>query len=366
MVAQTQGPTWLSEARRRIQPIGAITYDAGAGGPRRQNLRNTGYLERIHLVHTLNGTYTTAGPTGVDAWGQYCGAIKRVRVEANGVAPLYDCEGGAVAIISALDRQYRHSSSFSLTPDPYSFTSSPGTSAFADVWALDIPIALDLANKPWPLGLFQTAISSQEVTLTVEFNKAAGSAGNPGTCVYTGNAANLNNETGQVTPHQVFYDPIGPVSAQPPLGFIHQWTSRRWPLTADGDVEIELPVTNLYTRLAWAVVTGASGALALNGTVMTRARLMYGPNLTPYDMTNQQLRAYMSSMYGATMLSGVYVFDFIEDTHTERDWINASATTDLRLVLTLSGGTYSGGAYALLMEEKIIPIGVNRGTGVQG
>lgn len=368
MVMQAPAPTWLAYAKRRDQPLASIVYDGGAGGPQRRNLRNTGYLDRLRLIVAAAGTYSSAGPTGVDAFGRYAGPIQRIVVEANSVAPLFDCEGFAAALISAIDRQYRYGGPFTLDPDPAAFTASPGTSAFANKWGIDIPIALDLANKPYPYGLFQTALHAQEVTLAVRFNDVSGAAGAPGSTVYTGNPGNLTNETGSVQANQIYYDPIAPPEAQPFLGVIHQWRSWRYPLTADGEVEIPLPPKNLYLRIGVAIVMGGSGALALNDTALTRFRLLYGGANNPDDYTNDQLKSDMAAKYGAAMLDGVFILDRIEETHTERDAINAEGTTDLRLGLTLSGGSYAGGAYAMVFAEQLIPLTVpgRPVAGVQG
>jgi hypothetical protein len=257
-------------------------------------------------------------------------------------------------MISAIDRTYNYNTPLALLPDPGSFTASPGTSAFSNKWAYDIPIALYLANKEWPLGLYQAAVQNVDVALSVRFNPLAGA---PGSCVYTGNSGNLTGQgSGSVVIHQEYFDPVPTPEAEPPLVFLHRWRSSRVPLTADTDLEIPLPSQNMYLRMIYAVVTGGVGALGLNATVPTRFRLMFGGNQTPYDETVDQMKSRMYRYYGNTLPAGVFVTDLLEETHTERDWIDSRNITDLRAVITTSGGTYSGGAYVEYAVEELIPL----------
>jgi hypothetical protein len=350
--------TWLGLAKRRDQTLGRIAYDNGQNVPRRLELRNSGYLEQLRLWVETTSTYTTAGPTGVDAMGQFAGPVNRFTVVANSVGLIYDCSGFMTAIISGINAQYNYGTG-SVTPTPpYAFNASPGTSATTNRWAYEIPVALNLANKPWPIGLFQTAINSQEVSLEVRWNPIAGTAGNPGSCVYTGNAGNLSaaNQSGFVEVQQVYFDPIADPEAQPNLAFVHTWREFQVPISADGDLEIRLPPSNLYLRVILALVTGASGALALDNTSLTRLRLMYGSNLAPYDESIHALRLRMTRHYGFSLPNGVYIYDFLEETHTERDIINSAGTTDLRVVLTTQGATYTGGAHVRVAVEQLVPL----------
>lgn len=367
--------TWLGQAKRRDQRLGAVAYDGGQAVPRRIDLRNAGYLERLRLAVSTTSTYTTAGPTGVDSFGQYAGPIGRITVIANSVGQLYDCSGFMTAIISTVDNQYNFGAAALRPTPPAAFAAAPGVAATTNKWFYDVPIALNFANKPWPIGLFQTAINAQEISFEVRFNPIAGTTGNPGSAVYTGNPGNLaaGNQSGSVDIQQVYYDPIADPASQPSLAFIHQWREFQFPLTADGDTEIRLPPGNLYTRVIYAVVTGAAGALDLNDTVVTRLRLMYGANLAPYDETIDAVKSRMARHYsvggaGNGLPGGVYVHDFLEESHTERDVINSAATTDLRAVLTTAGGTYTGGGRVHVAVEQLIPLApVQPGSaGVQG
>ena len=193
----------------------------------------------------------------------------------------------------------------------------------------------------------------------------------PGTGVYRGNEANLTGELGNLAINQKYFDPIPYSEAQPYGGFVHQWRTFRQSVSADGDAEIELPPQNYYLRIIIGIVTGATaGALTFDAVAPTRFRLLYGSNITPYDFTYNQLRAMMSAQYGSgvTFPAGVVVFDWLEQTHTERDILNANAVTELRIIVTMNSGSYAGGAYFLVAVEQLIPVSVPGAgsAGVQG
>lgn len=362
---------WNNAAKYRQQHLGRIPYDGGLNQPQLINLRNAGYLERIQLYHQLSGQYSSAGPSAVDPFGTYCGAINRITLRVNSIGELFDVSGFGASIVSFLENQYRYGSG-SLTPTPpYAFTTSPSTNAFVDGWALTVPVAGYFANLPYPLGLIQAALNSMLVTLECRFNPVAvaNQSGNslpvPGSGVYGGNAGNLlpaATITGSyVDVRQDYFDPIADPNAQPPLGMIHRWREVQYPISADGDTEIRLNPSNVYTRAVVYYVQGAANTLALNGWVspaspgaITRFQLKYGGNFAPFDYTAAEIMALQSARYAATIPAGVYILDQLEDTHTERDGIDSAATTDLRLVITTSGGSYAGGAYLRVITEEYI------------
>src|SRR5215471_19103843 len=194
MVQQAQQAppaTFTNSAQKRTQYLGQIAYDGGTtAADRRLVLRNSGYLRWLRLVANCSFSYTTAGPTGTDPFGTYGGIVKWIRVRANNVGTLFDCSGEAAVILSAIHNNYVYGASV-VTPPPYNFAASPGTSATTDVWPIHVPLELPLANKPSPLGLYQTAQNSNETSLEVQFRPINGTAGTPGSGLYTGNPANL-------------------------------------------------------------------------------------------------------------------------------------------------------------------------------
>jgi hypothetical protein len=373
--------SWLASARYRTQRMGNIPLLNESSVPRILRLRNAGYLERLKLNVSHLGVYVTAGPTGVDAFGSLCGPVERIIVQANSIGRLFDVSGIGAKFITWLDSQYRFGAApssqvvptgvtasvgFPYTGPPDSFTAAPALAAFNNLWTYDIPISLQLVNKPWPYGLFQLAINAQEVDLDVRFRThSSNTTGAPGNSVYTGNTANYTFSSGGVDVEQTYFDPIPDPTAQPSLAYVHQWTEFQQSVNADGDTEIRLPPNNFYLRVLAIYVEGSAGALAPNGWVspaspgkITRFRIMYGPNLAPIDLTASELVQRMTQNYGLGLLPGYYALDLLEDTHTERDMLNAAATTDLRVVITTAGGVYSGGAYVKIITEQLVPIQV--------
>lgn len=380
---QQQAPqTFNMQARKRNQRLGSIAYDGGGNVPRRLDLRNAGYLERLSVMESLTFAYATAGPTGSDFFGQYGGIVQRITVMANSVGLLYDCTGEMAFLITAIDSNYNYGAASiqqaagagigGIGNQTYVHTASPGTSTTTNTYPLVIPVDLYLANKPYPLGLFQTALNSQETSIEVRFRPIVATAGTPGSGLYTGNGGNLSaGATGSIDIQQTYFDPIADQNAQPNLTYIHQWREFQFPLTADGDNEIRLPPSNYYSRvIMWVITDTSSNVLSGDDAHVTRLRLAYGANLAPYDEPFLAVKDRMARLYDFQMPAGVYVYDFLEDTHMERDIINSAATTDLRLIITTSGATYSGttgGAYVKVAVEQLIPLGLGAGAArVQG
>lgn len=350
--------SFLKEAQRRIHQLPMIEY-VDTRSPESVNLRNSGYLEAVNLTVKSGGTYTSAGPTGVDAFLQYAGPIDRITLTANSVAVLFDCSGYMAAVINAINANYKYGVPFDLSRGkPDTFTSSPGTSAYENIWTYQLPVAIDFANLPYPLGLYQTALHSNEVQLNVRHTPIAATSGSPGSGLYVGNGGNLGSVTGGTLPHQVFFDPIGPVEAQPPISVAHTWRQYRRYLTADGDNELQIPLGGWVTRIIYQVVDGAAGALAPTDDIVTRLRLTFASNITPYDETKEEAQARAYRHYGADLPVGMFVHDFVEETHTERDIVDSRSVTDLRAIMTTSGGTYTGGAYVDIAIEELLPVGV--------
>lgn len=366
--------SWIGAAKHRNQRIGSIPYDGGLNTPRRLDLRNTGYLKALVLSAQLQSTYVTAGPTGTDALGIIGGPVSRYTLQANSVGLLFDCPAYWTQLISAINAAYSRGS-VNYPAAINQFTTTPALVATTNNWYHEIPVSLDLNNKPWPIGFFQTALNSQETSLEIRFNPTSGVAGSPGSGVYTGNGTNLTAATniGAVDINQEYFDPIADQNSQPSLAFIHQWKEFRSGWNADGDTDINLPSANLYSRVGLLFVSGGAGALAPDGTHIQRLKTQYAANLAAWDETTFPTAANAAAFrmykdYGFVMPTGFYWEDWLADAHNERDWFNSAATTNLRLTATASGATYSGGAYISCCTEQIIPLTANRpGTaGVQG
>lgn len=372
--APTASPenTFLAQGKKREQPLGRLAWANNSGSPLTLDVRNVGYLDRLALVTIMTGTYTTAGPTAVDGMGQYSGPISRIAVRSNSTGVLYDVTGFAMAIISAITNDYNNGSA-TFAPAPSTFTAAPALAAFTDKWAYEIPIGIYLANYEAPLGLYQTAIQGQETQIEIRWSSIAINTAAIGTGVYVGNSANLTvGPTAYTDIQQIYYEPIDRkwANALPNQSFVHTWTDTYYPITADGDNEFRLPAANMYLRLILILVTGATAAtLALDSNTPTRFRVTYGANITPFDWTNDQLRYRMSKQYpNITFPAGVFIVDLLSETHTERDWLNSAASTELRLIITTASGSYAGGAYLRVVKEQLVPyiVPTPGSVGVQG
>lgn len=363
--------TWLAQARRREQPLSTIAY-ASDPGPRPLRVRNVGLLERIRLIVQTNGQYATTGPTGQDQMNKYCGPIARVTFRVGSLGTIFDTSGFMCAMITAVDRFYRRGYT-SLAHSPYTFTASPGTSAFANVFPLEIPIGLKLNTFDAPVGLIQTAVQGQDVVLEVRHTSVGAAATtDPGGTLYLGNQANLTvTGTSKTDVAYDYYDPIPAdrfPKAQPNLSVLHTWSEFYALPTGDGDLEIPLNPSNIYTRFIIAIVSGTAGSLVITNDILTRARLVFGGQQAPYDIDKYTLKQRMADDYGnVAWPGGVYILDLLQDAGNERDAFNAAAATNPRLVLSLSGGTYGSGSKVVIAYEQLVPMVDARGTfGPQG
>lgn len=374
--------TFIGQARKRNQILGSIPNDLGARVPRRIELRNAGYLDRLYLCQYYDFQFGVANPTSADAFAQAGGQIDRITLQSNSVGMLYDVSGEMAKVISAVDdAQRRGGGTNSLDPRPNVFTAAPALAATTNVWAVQVPIAVYFNNKPWPIGLYQMALNALEVDAMVRFRPLLGTTGvlNPGQGIYVpaGTTTTVQPIRGDLHVQQQYYDPIADPASQPTLAFVHQWREFQVPIGANGDLDIKLPPSNLYMRMIYWLVTGAANALAPDATSLQRLQLRYGANFAPFEeratadftntitaisrggqVTQRQNRQY-DNMFGAAGVGpydGVYIHDFFADNDNEQDFINSAATTDLRATLTLAGATVSGGAYVKVATEQLIPL----------
>lgn len=379
--------TFIGQAKKRNQILGSIPNDQGTLTPRRLDLRNSGYIQRLRLAQAYDFQFATASPASADAFAQAGGQMSRITIQSNSVGMLYDVSGEMAKAISAIDDGQRLGFG-AFDPAPNTFTVAPAQLSTTNVWAVDVPIALQFNNKPWPIGLYQTALNALEVTLEVKFRPLLATALTPGSGLYVPGSATIGtNVRGDLQVQQIYFDPIADPASQPTLAFIHQWREFQTPLTGDGPLDIRLPPSNLYMRmLYWTVFAGVPTI-----TPLQELQLRYGANFAPFDenMTNQfangagitqvtrglQVSARMnrtsSNLFGlatAGAYAGLFWHDFFGEADNEQDFINSAATTDLRSTLTFLGGTYTNPSYLKLAVEQLIPLVVPAaGTGnVQG
>lgn len=365
--------SFRAQAHRREQPVTSITY-ASDPAPRPGRIRNVGYLDKVLLFSKINGQYATAGPTGTDQMGRYSGPLQRITLRVGSQGVLYDVSGFSAFLIAAIDTYYNHGSA-SLAPLPYAFTTTPGTAAFANVFPNYIPLGLNLKTFDAPVGLVQTAVQGQDVVVElVHAPIAAAATALPGSALYLGNEANLGAASTVSSITDLKYEYFDPIpadrfpKAQPNLGIVHTWNEFQVPIVGDGDLDIELNPANMYTRFVITVVSGTTGALAITNNILSRLRLSYGGAQSPYDFDNNTIKSRMARQFGALAWpAGVYILDLIADTHDEQNVFNAAATTNPRLQVTLTGGTYGTGSHIRVAYEQLVPLNDGRNTyGPQG
>jgi hypothetical protein len=370
--------TFIGQARKRNQILGSIPNDGGTNTPRRLDLRNSGYLHRLRLMQAYDFQFGVANPTAANAFGQSGGQLARATLISNSVGMLYDLTGEMAKVVSAIDDAQRLGAGV-LDPAPNVFTAAPALAATTNVWAADVPIAVHFNNKPWPIGLYQTALNALEVSLEVRLRPLVGAVagGDPGAGIYQpgGTTTIVQAIRGDLQIQQIYFDPIADPASQPTLAFVHQWREFQIPITGDGDLDIRMPPSNLYMRMIyWLVLAGAPNSAAL-----TKLQLRYGANFAPFEenaalqfantigataaarggqVTHRMNRTY-ANMFGAATAgayNGCFVHDFFTEADNEQDFINSAATTDLRATLTTLGGTYTNPSFVKVAVEQLIPL----------
>jgi hypothetical protein len=352
-------PTWLTEAEQRAQPVSSIAYDGGSGTVRYLDLPQAGYLHTLQIVTKISGTFSAA-PTNPDPNAYVQGPVQQFRVFVNSEGTLFDCDGFITGLISALQNQYDYGDGKVYPYPQASFTQQPGLVAFNDKFTHSLPLAISLANVSTPIGLYNTALQNLSIRLQERFLPVIAPANQlPGSGLYVGGTL-AAAATGQSDVNETYFEPIPYASAQPPLRYIHRWTQFEVPINvSNGTVDVPLTGRQRYLRLIYAVFDGATNAIVLNPNVLTNLQLIYGVQSTPYDETVDQVGSRMRRDYGKLMDSwpgGVYTHDFIQRTHTARDWFDAGRVTNLRARLTFSGAHPGTGSKIVCATEEVLTL----------
>lgn len=358
---QTPQPTWLTEAQLRAQPVGNVPFDGGTTAPRFLSLPQAGYMAGLDLVTTLNYQFLTV-PTQTDVWGRLGGPIQRMRVFVNTEGEMFDCSGFASNLIMAMDDDYNQDDGRNYMYPQASFPPSPQLNSVKSIFFHHIPLALYLKDVPWPIGLYNTAIQNLTIQFQEQFLPVIGTAGTPGTGLYSGGTIQTSPAaSGNTDVNEQYFEPIPIAQAQPPLRYIHRWTEFNIPITVGtGLLDLPLPGRQNYIRFIICVVDGATGTtLALNPNILTNLKLTYGVQTSPFDFNLNQLNLRMNQQYGRMMQTwpaGCYFLDFIKDTHTTRDWFNAGNVTNLRLQAALTGAHSGNGGYIKVITEEVLTL----------
>ncbi len=360
MNSPTPQATWLTEAQLRAQPVGSIPYDGGSQSPRFLQLPQAGYINALDIAQNLTGIHSVA-PTSADVMGKLGGPIKQIRLFVNTEGEMYNLPGYISNLVMAMDDAYNMDDGRNYNWPLSSFDRMPGLNTFNDLWLYRIPLGLTLKDVPWPIGLYNTAIQNLTVQLQTEFLPIVATAGAPGSGLYLGGTLTTPAAAGNFDVNEQYFEPIPILQAQPPLKYIHRWTSFSVPITlGSGTIDIPLPGRQNYIRLIVAVIDGASSTtLTLSPSILTNLKLTYGVQTSPFDFTVNQLIFRERQLYGRLMDAwpqGVYFMDFIKETHTTRDWFNAGNVTNLRLQATLANAHTGVGSYFLVAAEEVLTL----------
>lgn len=353
MNSQAPAPSWIDLAQHRIQDLSTIPYDGGTQTPRRLQLLNTGYLEGLDLVQDVSFQYSVA-PTGTDTQGAVDMGLNRLTLVGNSLVPFYDCDGVMTQVITAIQRRY-DGGAISFPPLPTTFIAqgSVGTGAHTNVWNATIPLAINLANMPFPIGLYQTALNNLQINVIARFLPVVGTANVAQSGMYTGGT--LSTSGGQLSVKQNYFDPIYVPSAQPPLGLVHQWSETQVPVAGAGEVTIQFAPPNYYTRVIFSVIQQNGAIGDVMATTGPGIQWGYGPQLFPVNETHDECQARMYRQYGFDLTPfGIYTIDLIQSTHTQRDWFDSNNMTNLRANLFLGGSSWPGMVNVAI--EQFIPI----------
>lgn len=353
-------PTFTQVAQDYVASLGAIPYDGGLRNPIPITLISDGYLERLTGVFTLNGQYGTAGPTAIDPEAVFSGGVERLELVGTNNRGLYNLTGEFAGIFTFLDRWYRNRGipqSTMVTGAGFSGVALPGTTAFADTWAFDVPLGVEIKEFDAPIGMYPVGFVGPAPRLNVYFRPVSATAANPGTGIYVpGGGATGPTPTGSFDWSQRGYAPISVPSAQPPSNLIR--TYREGAVTINGNQQYELQLSQGAFAVRVALFVVANGAMANIATAITNLEYDYGFGMRRKVWNGLQLQQLLVQTWGTNFPNWLVVLDFYTATRSMRDWLNTTAVTRPRILMTLSGLTFGGSQNQIRFGvEEVYPYG---------
>lgn len=338
MVAQANAPTFNQLAVPYQAPLQTIAYDGGTRSPVPVFMRPDGYIARFSIFVSDTVTYTTAGPTGVDAYSSLAGPVDRIEIRNAAISDLYNLTGEFAALFTILDRLYtmNNVTAGSLV----SFTAAPGTAATTNTWQFDIPLAVTLRDYPTPVGLYPAGFLGPPPVVNVYWRPIVATAATPGSGVYVGNGPNLQTSPGSADTSQAGFAPILQASAQPSGDLVRRFREGNVAVNGNQAYEVQLLQGAFYGRIIIFVVTnGAVNAIAN----IARLQFEFGAQSITRDLNANQISIYMAQTFaGVGLPNWVFVLDLYTRTQSVRDWLNSAAMTQPRIVITLQNCTFGG------------------------
>lgn len=326
--------------------VGSINYDGGTRNVNYLALIPDGYVRRIGVNVTLNGTYGTAGPTAVDALAQWAGPVDRIEIVGTQNRGLYNLKGEFAGIFTFLDRWYRASgvpASTLVTGPGFNGVALPGTVAFADTWQFDVPFGVHVREFDAPIGLYPVGFTGPPPRINIYFRPVNAAVGaQPGSGVYTPAGTSTGpNPTGAADVQQFGFAPVtNPNARKPPSNLTPSYREGALTINGNQTYTIEMQQGAFCVKMVLFVI--ANGALA-SYTAIANMEYDYGFGMRRKQWSNPaQINSMMQSQFGTNFPNYVIVIDLITETHSMRDWINTTAVVRPKLMLTLQGLTYGG------------------------
>lgn len=352
---EARAAAFNAATRQKFAMVPGVAYSAGA--PQQIILPRVGLLARVFIHFTGTLTVTVGAGSAVAAQRSPWNIANRIRLMANSSLPLIDLSGFGAYVanlltdwagVQSLPGSYARA--FTITDEPqfeppaiaevarFSVANGANTVDFT----IELPIKLTELD---PIGLI--IAQNPQTTLTLEIT--SGQVADLVTLAGGATATLTGNWSAAV---EYFEAPANP-AAMPDATFVHVWQEQRMPISATGDVPVQLLTGDTYLRIAHIVQLNA----ALNRADIDRISLVQNQADTPYSVDRWLALYRQRRIYGKDLPEGVFVHDFFVP-ETTRDMVNSALYSDLRAVLAVrSGATLGTGTnFVDTVVEKLVQV----------
>jgi hypothetical protein len=348
--------TFNQVAQDYVATVGSIVYDGGTRNPNPLTLIADGYLDSLSMVMTLNGQYGTAGPASVDPFALFAGPVDRIEMVGTQNRGLYNLTGEFAGMFTFLNQWYKQpvNQSALVSGPGFNNVALPGTTAFTDVWYFTLSLGVKINEFEAPIGLYPVGFTGPAPRINVYFRPVNATASNPATGVYVpGGGATGPAPNGTFDVSQRGFAPIAVATAQPPGNLIR--TYREGAVTINGNQQYTLDISQGAFAARIIIVVIANGALAAASAIQN-IEYDYGFGMRRKVWNTQQLIASMTRIWGTNLPNWMVVLDFYTETQSMRDWVNTTAVTRPRVLLTTQGLTYGGAQNQIRFAvEEVFP-----------
>lgn len=310
-----------------------------------KQLPQTGIISRLVINFTGTVVVATAAATAGKGWPY--NLLDRFSLSANGQNNLFSCNGTDLHALR-FARNPSYTEGVDLFPAAIDGGSiAVGTHQLSLTW--EVPIAMDDTSLVGALYA-QSGSTSLSIDRTIATNAQLFSA-NPNNATLSGTF------TTSLTRFSVPRSSAqGAPLVIPDLSRLHGFNAIELPLTATGDVRLELIRSN--GSLARLFFSGSSAAgvpltAAPNTDSVEAIRLEYGNAQRPYQYDPASLLLSRNNdYYGDVLPYDRIAFDFVRE-NAPRDMVLLMGVTDLALIPTLASGLTLTGGKARLVQETL-------------